>query len=99
MAHFFDVFDATGTHACFCQSSGGLARTIIKCIVKLTSMLLNPVCFFSSVGFNGKINQNYKNTGVSSTDVNFTIHFIIVLARPPLLWQEHAWVLVASKKE
>jgi hypothetical protein len=23
-------------------------------------------------------------------DVNFTIHFIIVLARPPLLWQEHA---------
>jgi uncharacterized ion transporter superfamily protein YfcC len=45
MAHSFDVFDAAGTHACSCQSNGGLARTIIKCIVKLTSVLLNPVFF------------------------------------------------------
>ena len=96
MAHSFDVFDAAGTHACSCQSNGGLARTIIKCIVKLTSVLL-ILYFFASVGFNGKINQNYKNTGFSSTDVNFTIHFIIVLARLPLLWQEHAWVPAASK--
>ena len=56
-------------------------------------------CIFASVGFNGKINQNYKNTGFSSTDVNFTIHFIIVLARPPLLWQEHAWVPAVSKNQ
>ena len=60
-------------------------------------MLLNPV-FFSSVGFNGKINQNYKNTGFTSTDFNFTIHFIIALARPPLLQQEHAGVPAASKR-
>ena len=46
--------------------------------------------FFASVGFNGKIDPNYKNTGFSSTDVNFTMHFIIVLARPRLLWQEHS---------
>ena len=97
MAYSFDVFDTAGTHACSCQSNGGLARTIIKCIVKLTSVLLNPVFFFASVGFNGKIDQNYKNTGFSSRDVNFTIHFIIVLARPPLLWQEHAWVPAGSK--
>ena len=56
-----------------------------------------PTHFFVFVGFNGKINQNYKNTGFSSTDVNITIHFIIVLARPPLLWQEHAWVPAVSK--
>ena len=45
MAHSFDVFDAAGTHACSCQSNGGLARqvTVVKCIVKLTSVLLNPV--------------------------------------------------------
>ena len=43
MAHSFDVFDAVGTHACSCQSNGGLTRTIIKCIVKLTSVLLDPV--------------------------------------------------------
>ena len=98
MAHSFDVFDATGTHACSCQSNGGLARTIIKCIVKLTSVLLNPVFFLLPLVLMEKINQNYKNTGFSSTGVNFTIHFIIiVLARPPLLWQEHAWVPVASK--
>ena len=96
MAHSFDVFDTAGTHACSCQSNGGLARTITKCTVKLTSVLLNPV-FFASVGFNGKINQNYKNTVFSSTNVNFTIHFIIVLARPPLLWQEHTWVPAVSK--
>ena len=77
MAHSFGVFDAAGTHACSCQSNGGLARTIIKCIVKLTSVLLNPV-FFRFGGFNGKINQNYKNTGFSSTDVNCTMHFTTV---------------------
>jgi hypothetical protein len=77
MAHSFDVFDGAGTHACSCQSNGGLARTIINGIVKLTSVLLNPV--FSAFGvFNGKINQNYKNTGFSSTDVNFTMHFTTV---------------------
>jgi hypothetical protein len=77
MAHSFDVFDAAGTHACSCQSNGGLARTIIKYIVKLTSVLL--ILYFSAFGgFNGKINQNYKNTGFSSTDVNFTMHFTTV---------------------
>ena len=45
MAHSSDVFDTAGTHACSCHSNGGLARTIIKCIVKLTSVLLNPVFF------------------------------------------------------
>jgi hypothetical protein len=28
MAHSFDVFDAAGTHACSCQSNGGLASTV-----------------------------------------------------------------------
>ena len=28
MAHSFDVIDTAGTHACSCQSNGGLARTI-----------------------------------------------------------------------
>ena len=96
MAHSFDVLDAAGTHACSCQSNGCLARTIIKCIVKFTSVL-QILYFFASVGFNGKINQNYKNTGFNSTEVNFTIHFIIVLPRPPLLWQKHAWGQVVSK--
>ena len=41
MAHSF-VFDTAGSHACSCQSNGGLAKTIIKYIVKLTSVLLNP---------------------------------------------------------
>ena len=46
MAHSFDVLDAASTHACSCQSNiGGLARTIIKCVVKLTFVLLNPVFF------------------------------------------------------
>ena len=43
MAHSFDVFEAAGTHACSCQSNGGLARAIIKCILKLTCVLPNPV--------------------------------------------------------
>jgi hypothetical protein len=30
MAHSFDVFDAAGTHACSCQSNGGLARDCSK---------------------------------------------------------------------
>jgi hypothetical protein len=58
MAHSFDIFDAAGTHACSCQSNGGLASNFSKM---------------------------HCNTGFSSTDINFTIHFIIVLARPPLL--------------
>jgi hypothetical protein len=49
------------------------------------------------VGFNGKINQNYKNTGFSRTDVNLKGILLKLLARPPLLWQEHAWVPAASK--
>ena len=45
MAHSFDVFDAAGTHACSCQSNGGLASNCSKmhCELKLTSVLLNPV--------------------------------------------------------
>jgi hypothetical protein len=78
MAHSFDVFYAAGTHTCSYQSNGGLARTIIKCIVKLISIDIPATksCIFR--GFNGKINQNYKNTGFSSTDVNFTMHFTTV---------------------
>jgi hypothetical protein len=30
MAHSFDVFDAAGTHACSCQSNGGLASNCSK---------------------------------------------------------------------
>ena len=50
MAHSFDVSDTAGTHAYSCQSNGGLAKLIIKSIVKLTSVLLNPV-FFRFRGF------------------------------------------------
>jgi hypothetical protein len=80
MAHSFDVFDAAGTHACSCQSNGSLARTILKMYCEIdiratkSCKSLNP----AFGGFNGKINQNYKNTGFSSTDVNFTMHFTTV---------------------
>jgi hypothetical protein len=30
MTHSFDVFDAAGTHACSCQSNGGLASNCSK---------------------------------------------------------------------
>ena len=60
MAHSFDVFDAAGTHACSCQSNGGLARTIIKSIVKLTSVLLNPVFFASYLFFQLKPTEAKK---------------------------------------
>ena len=30
MAHSFDVFDTAGTHACSCQSNGGLASNCSK---------------------------------------------------------------------
>ena len=49
MAHSFDVFDAAGTNACSCHNNGSLARTMIKCIVKLTSVLLNPVFYNSDL--------------------------------------------------
>ena len=59
MAHSFDVVDTAGTHACSCQSNG-LARTIIKCIVKLTSVLLNPYIFIILIYFSIKTNGSKK---------------------------------------
>ena len=35
MAHSFDVFDAVGTHACSCQSNGGLASNCSKMHCKI----------------------------------------------------------------
>ena len=44
MAHSFDVFDAAGTHACvLARVMAAKQVTLVNCIVKLTSVLLNPV--------------------------------------------------------
>jgi hypothetical protein len=95
MAHSFDVFDAAGTHACSCQSNGGLASNFSKMHCEIGIGATKSCIFIILIYFS--INGKRKNRGFSSTDVNFTIHFIIVLARPPLLWQKHAWVPAASK--
>ena len=97
MAHSFDVFDAAGTHACSCQSNGGLASNCSKIHWEIDIGATKSYTFIILIYFSNKPPRKRKNTGFSSTDVNVTIHFIIVLARPPLLWQEHAWVPAASK--
>jgi hypothetical protein len=95
MAHSFDVFDAAGTHACSCQSNGGLASNCSKMHCEIDIDATKSCIFIILIYFSIQTPESGKNTGFSSTDVNFTIHFIIVLARPPLLWQEHVWVPAA----
>jgi hypothetical protein len=98
MAHSFDVFDAAGTHACSCQSNGGLASNCSKMHCEIDIGATKSCIFIILIYFSIKPPEKQRNTGFSSTDVNFTIHFIIVLARPPLLRQEHAAASKTSKE-
>jgi hypothetical protein len=52
MAHSFDVFDAAGTHACSCQSNGGLARNITRKYMHAETLaLLTKPLYFPNVKY------------------------------------------------
>ena len=49
MAHSFDVFDAAGTHACSCQSNGGLASNCSKMYCEI-DIRVTKSCIFPLSG-------------------------------------------------
>ena len=57
MAHSLDVFDAAGTHACSCQSNGGLARTnkmYCEIDIRATKSCIFIILIYFSIKTNGR---------------------------------------------
>jgi hypothetical protein len=60
MAHSFDVFDAAGTHACSCQSNGGLASNFSKMHCKIDIGSTKSCIFIILTYFSIKPHENWK---------------------------------------
>jgi hypothetical protein len=98
MAHSFDVFDPAGTHACSCQSNGGLASNFSKIYCEIDIGSTKSCIFIIRIYFTIKPHESGKIQDlVARMSISQYLLLYIVLARLPLLWQEHAWVPAASK--
>jgi hypothetical protein len=60
MAHSFDVFDAAGTHACSCQSNGGLASNFSKMHCKIYIGSTKSCIFIILIYFSIKPHESGK---------------------------------------
>jgi hypothetical protein len=60
MAHSFDVFDAAGTHACSCQSNGGLASNFSKMHCKIDIGSTKSCIFIILIYFSIKLHESGK---------------------------------------
>jgi hypothetical protein len=60
MAHSFDVFDAAGTHACSCQSNGGLASNCSKMHCKINIGATKSCIFIILIYFSIKPPESGK---------------------------------------